>query len=46
MIALNEDNKLTSRDISIEEDIFPEAAKAFDATPESEYWIKKPKNSE
>ena len=41
MIALSEDNKLTSREILIEEDIFPEAAKAFDATPESGCWIKK-----
>lgn len=41
MIALGEDNQLTSREISIEEDIFPEAAKAFDATPESGCWIKK-----
>ncbi|KAN0070743.1 hypothetical protein V8E54_010908 [Elaphomyces granulatus] len=29
MIALNEDNKLTSREISIEEDVFPETAKAL-----------------
>jgi hypothetical protein len=41
MIALNEDNMLTSREISIEEDIFPEAAKAFDAAPESGCWIRK-----
>ena len=44
MIALSEDNQLnqlTSREISIEEDIFPEASKAFDATPESGCWIKK-----
>ena len=32
MIALNDDNQLTSREVSIEEDIFPESAKAFDAT--------------
>jgi hypothetical protein len=41
MIAMNEDNNLTSREISIEDDVFPEAAKAFDAMPESGCWIQK-----
>jgi hypothetical protein len=31
----------TTREISIEEDVFPETAKAFDATPETGCWIKK-----
>ena len=45
MIALNDDNQLTSREVSIEEDIFPETAKAFDATPETGYWVQKREGS-
>jgi hypothetical protein len=45
MIALNDNNQLTSREVSIEEDIFPEAAKAFDATPETGCWIQKREGS-
>ena len=45
MIALNDDNKLTSREVSIEEDIFPETAKAFDATPETGCWVQKREGS-
>jgi hypothetical protein len=45
MIALNDDNQLTSREVSIEEDIFPESAKAFDATPETGCWVQKREGS-
>jgi hypothetical protein len=45
MIALNEDNTLTCREISIEGDIFPEAAKAFGATPETGCWARKQEGS-
>jgi hypothetical protein len=37
----NDDNQLTSREVSIEEDIFPETAKAFDVTPETGCWVQK-----
>ena len=41
----NDDNQLTSREVSIEEDIFPETAKAFDVTPETGCWVQKREGS-
>jgi hypothetical protein len=35
---LDDHNSLSSRDVAIEQDVLPEIASAFDASPETAYW--------
>jgi len=35
---LDDSNSLSSRDVTIEQDVLPEIAGAFDASPETTYW--------